>query len=233
MSITFPDIMTTIRQRQARRLKTIDGSEPLPEHSPEMLYIGCVDARLDPVKDIGIPQGKALIYRNIGALVPPHGNGTPNPEAISVGAVLEFFLKEIKAKDGKTKHIVISGHTCCGGVAHACQHQNDMPKQEGFLMRYLSLLTGAISHVFGSKPDAKDDPKMRQVEHESVRRSVANLMKYDVVKDAIAAHQVEIHGWVIDTATQRIEEMEKDKEGKFTGNFVEMSENRQAQIGRV
>src|SRR5437868_5582255 len=88
------DIMDVISERQQRRFKTVGHAETLLPHEPEMLYIGCIDARLDPVKDIGIPQGKALIYRNVGALVPPPAkdvNAMP-PEAASLGAALEFFV---------------------------------------------------------------------------------------------------------------------------------------------
>src|SRR5688572_27675034 len=91
------------------RIKAKQSNQPVldlnpPRHRPEMLYIGCIDARLDPIDDIGIPKGKALIYRNVAALVrPAQGQGGiidgdaaimsgEIPESVSIGAALEFFI---------------------------------------------------------------------------------------------------------------------------------------------
>jgi carbonic anhydrase len=127
------DIMDEIRLHQART--TMGPPKPiLLKHEPEMLYIGCIDARLDPINDIGIDKGKALIFRNIGALVPKDQRKRCEkldrdvilasgeiPASASIGAALEFFLNHLPDKPFKVKHIVVGGHTDCGGL-QACQH---------------------------------------------------------------------------------------------------------------
>lgn len=196
-----------------------------PPHRPEMLYIGCVDARLDPIDDIGIPKGKALIYRNVAALVrPASGGGNVEkveaaggeiPENVSVGAALEFFIRHIPAPaGGGKKQIVVSGHTDCGGI-HACLHGAAKP-EDHHLKRYLSALKDACARVLGMS-GLSDEQRHRALEEDSVRQSVQNLKTYDVVKKAVEAGQVELHGWVIDTATQRISELSEK------GGFVPMS----------
>jgi carbonic anhydrase len=212
-------LIDLVREKQRRRAQ--ERMPLLPPHKPEMLYIGCIDARLDPIDDIGIPKGKALIYRNIAALVRPSSDsplGTPMdmdtinaalatgeiPESVSMGATLEFFVGHIPS-DGKKKHIVISGHTDCGGI-DACLH--DRCKHDSYLPRYLSALKEAREEVIANPALITSEQKHRALEEASVRQSIKNLMTYDVIRKAVEEDRVELHGWVIDTATQRISELD-------------------------
>ncbi len=201
-------IMDKIRLRQ--ELGVWPSAATPPEHRPEILYIGCVDARLDPIDDIGIDKGKALIFRNIGALVRRNESATSAdsvPPSASIGAVLEFFLNHIPAAPAQVKHIIISGHTDCGGL-QACQH-NACGEHDHYLPLYLDSLKSVRAKVMA---EAKikgwnDADILHALEKESVRQSVANLLTYPVVQRALDDGLLEIHGWVIDTATQRIAEM--------------------------
>ncbi len=209
----YMSIMDKIRLQQA--LAVLPSHHTPPKHQPEMLYIGCVDARLDPIDDIGIDKGKALIFRNIGALVLKDGHagsgtisaGSEIPQNISVGAVLEFFLNHIPVERGKVKHIVVSGHTDCGGLK-ACQNE-ECGKHDHHLSHYLENLKDVRTRV-RNEAKAKgwnDAQLLHALEEESVRQSMANLQGYPVVRKAMEEGAVEVHGWVIDTATQRILEM--------------------------
>lgn len=194
-------------------------SEP-PRHQPEMLYIGCIDARLDPIDDIGIEKGTALIFRNIGALVlkdavgaslSDHGAISARgdiPPNVNIGAVLEFFLHHIPLAPGRLKHIVISGHTDCGGLK-ACQ-QGARHEHDHYLPLYLESLKTARAKVM-EEATAKgwgEREILHALERESVRQSMHNLQSYPVVRQALEEGRLQVHGWVIDTATQRISEMD-------------------------
>ena len=193
-----------IRARQAS-LQSVDD---LAEHRPEMLYFGCVDARLDPIADIGIAKGRSIIFRNIAAMV---------MEDTAVGAVLEFFLNHIPAPPGKKKQIVISGHTDCGGLK-ACISSPWNTSPDKFLPRYLSNLAAVRERVLSQAQGWSENEILRALERESVRQSVANLMAFDVVRAAIDADRVNIHGWVLDTHSGHISEMDPD-----TGEFQAMA----------
>jgi carbonic anhydrase len=207
------------------RIKAKQSNQPVldlhpPRHRPEMLYIGCIDARLDPVADIGIPQGKALIYRNIAALVRPaqgHGGSIDGeaavasgeiPESVSIGAALEFFLVHIEMPPSGVKHIVVSGHTDCGGIRACVQ---GVPGD--YLPRYLTALSAVREHVLANPAHTTEAQRCDAMEEAAVRQSIENLKSYDVVRKALETGKVELHGWIINTATQRILEM--DAEGIF------------------
>lgn len=206
--------MDRIRLQQAQAALPLNHS--MPVHQPEMLYIGCVDARLDPIEDIGIEKGKALIFRNISALVLKEEHPiTPGeimhsadiPQNVGIGAVLDFFLNHIVLPGGKIKHIVVSGHTDCGGLK-ACQFQqcND---HDHYLPLYLQSLEPVRRKVMAEAAahNWNDAQTLQALEKESVRLSMANLLTYPSVQEALQRGLLEIHGWVIDTATQSITEM--------------------------
>lgn len=210
------DIIEQIRKRQAE--SNLPDSHPLPDHKPEMLYIGCVDARLAIDSDIGIPKSKAMIFRNIAALVPKYTSNRSSlkksdkllrgkiPQDVGIGAVLEFYINELPYERGKIKKIAIAGHTNCGGL-RACQCGHDAKNKD--LSLYLHALKEAHGRINNqAKTEGWSETKtLRELEKESVRQSIANLLEYPAVKKAIKKKKLEIHGWLIDTATQRIFEM--------------------------
>jgi carbonic anhydrase len=184
----------------------------LPEHRPEMLYFGCVDARLDPICDIGIPKGKALIHRNIAALIPPASEARP-----SIGAVLEFFLNHIPKPASGPKHIVVAAHTDCGGLKACCAlHQHEGSALGG----YLEGLAAARHEVMKEAQTRQWDQQqiLHALEHASVRQSVKNLLTYEVVRQALSSGNVVIHGWLMDTATRHIAVMDPE-----SGDFRPMT----------
>ena len=200
------DLIDAIRDNQAD-LPCDD--RKAPAHEPEMLLIGCVDARLNPKIDMGIPDGKALIHRNIAALVrskPDEGDiaGT------SVLASLEFAINVMHVK-----HIVVMGHTDCGGI-RACLEDNHTHDTQG-IRKYLTPLAEVREDVIAHGGDMA--AQARAMEKAAVRQSVKNLLEYEVVQEALADGRINIHGWVINTGTKRIMQMDLK-----TGEFSRMSE---------
>lgn len=174
-------------------------------HEPEILLIGCVDARLDIIGDLGIPKGKALIYRNIAALV--QGSNEGDIAHKSEAAALEFAVEVMKVRT-----IIVMGHTDCGGIAACLAGIDEHPA----IQRYLSSLDEVRSHVVEQGGNAT--AQARAMEEAAVRKSIENLLSYDVVRYAIQQQELKIHGWLINTANGLIREMDAE-----TGEFRELS----------
>lgn len=166
-----------------------------------MLLIGCVDARLDIIDDVGIPKGKALVMRNIAALVAgAHEESALRPiEA----ATLEFAVSVMGVK-----HIAVMGHTDCGGI-RAQLEGTDIPQ----VKRYLDPLETVHQQV--QSRGGNLTKQAREMEQAAVRISLKNLRTYECVKNAERAGKVTLHGWVIDTATQQLFVLD-EKSGTFS-----------------
>ena len=74
--------------------------------SPEYLWIGCIDSRMPAEQMTGMKPGDMLVYRNIANQV--------NPADKSCMAAIQFAVDVLKVK-----HIIVTGHTNCGGVTTA------------------------------------------------------------------------------------------------------------------
>jgi carbonic anhydrase len=193
------DIIDHIRQKQAK-LEIADGAA-FPPHQPEMLLIGCVDARLDIIDDIGIPKGKALVMRNIAALVA--GAHEESAERPIEAATLEFAVNVMQVK-----HIAVMGHTDCGGI-RAQLEEVDIP----LIRKYLDPLETVHRQV--QERGGSKQKQAREMEQAAVRLSLKNLRTYTSVRDAERAGKLQIHGWVIDVATQQLFVLD-EKSGTFS-----------------
>ena len=72
--------------------------------SPDYLYLGCSDSRVDPNEITGLVPGEVFVHRNIANLIDPND---PNIQAVinyAVGAL-------------GVKRIIVCGHLRCGGVS--------------------------------------------------------------------------------------------------------------------
>jgi len=156
-------------------------------NNPELLLIGCVDARKDPVQDLGIPRGKALILRNIAALI--RGTSVKPEQRETEAAALEFAVKVMKVK-----HIAVMGHTDCGGIRAAL-----MGTEFPDIRHYLSPLNDIRREVRDS--DKTLEEQARILEIEAVKMSVENLKSYPYIAEAMDKGELELHGWVLDIST--------------------------------
>ena len=206
----FMNIMDKIRAWQLKSVLLVHKvKHKLAKHKPEMLYIGCIDARLDPIRDIGIKMGTALIHRTIAALV-AGVDAQGRPRNISEAASVEFAVNVMKVGN-----IVVAGHTHCGGL-QACLHGVKGPSTN-FLAVYLKPLNKLRKEVLQN--EHKNIAQRHALEEGSVRMSIENLMTYPFVKKAVEQGKLQLHGWVIDTASKRILVMDPE-----SFEFKEMSD---------
>jgi len=165
----------------------------IPDHRPEMLLIGCVDARKDPIGDLGVAKGRALILRNIAALI--RGTSVAPEQRETESAALEFAIKVMKVK-----HVAVMGHTDCGGIRAALQ-DIDFPSIQHYL-RPLDDIKAEVKDQGGSLED-----QAMVLEKEAVIMSVKNLQSYDYIAAAQAAGELSLHGWIIDIVSGKLEEI--------------------------
>ena len=191
------DILDFVHQKQTE-LK--DESAPPPPHEPEMLLIGCVDARKDIIADLGLPKGKTLVLRNVAALI--------HPEAelrLTESAGLAFAVRHMKVK-----HITVMGHTDCGGIHAAIAGVSSYSLRD-----YLRPLQEIRDDVCKKTDDLAEQRWL--LEQESVKYSVNNLRSYDYIREAEQAGDLQLHGWVLNIGSGRIYELDEN-----TGEFSPM-----------
>jgi carbonic anhydrase len=152
------------------------------DQNPDYLWIGCSDSRVPANEIIGAQPGELFVHRNIANLV-VHTD-------LNLLSVLDYAVTHLKVK-----HIILCGHTGCGGVKAAMSHNNF-----DLLNKWLRNLKEVYYHH-------REEIESIQNEEERVDRfveinvveQVQNLAKTSVVQKSWQRHQLPlIHGWVYD-----------------------------------
>ena len=76
---------------------------------PRAMLISCCDSRLDTVAMFGAEPGDLFVVRNVANLVPPH---VADQQHHGTSAAVEYAVTALKVA-----HVVVVGHSSCGGVA--------------------------------------------------------------------------------------------------------------------
>jgi carbonic anhydrase len=160
------------------------GQEPLA------LFICCCDSRVVPNLIVDAAPGELFVLRNIGNIVPRFEDGQVSNR--SVGAAVEYAVHVLRVP-----HIVVCGHTQCGGLAAIVDGPEKLEAECPTLASWL----GAAAAVLGQlRDELPPDAVARQLVFENVVVQLENLVTYPCVQRALDAQKLEIHGWVYDIA---------------------------------
>jgi carbonic anhydrase len=150
------------------------------------MIVSCSDARVDPEMIFSAMPGELFVVRNVANLVPPYET---SGKYHGVSAALEFATLNLRVK-----HIVVMGHSGCGGV-HACLESDVARQTEAeFISNWMSLLDEAREAVV-SKHAGQPLPLMRGLlEREGIKASIANLRSFPCVKELEGKGKLALHG---------------------------------------
>ena len=156
--------------------------------NPSAMIISCCDSRVHVTSIFGAEEGDFFIHRNVANLVPPF---SPNEDYHGTSAAIEFATKELKVP-----HLIILGHTGCGGVKNGYDlHFNNSHNDYVFINKWLSILTPAFNNIAKDVSKAK---QLEQLEEESIKNSVINLFSFPYIKKAVEDKILSIHGLIHD-----------------------------------
>lgn len=155
---------------------------------PRAMVISCCDSRVHVTSVFGAEEGEFFIHRNIANLIPPF---RPSGDHHGTSAALEYAVKALKVA-----HIIVQGHSNCGGVQGCidmCEKQETDEKDVdfSFVEKWLDILRPgykSVAHV--------EDPKEKrtQLEQQGVLISLQNLMTFPFVSDAVNSDELTLHG---------------------------------------
>ena len=165
---------------------------------PRAMVIACCDSRVHVTSIFGADTGEFFIHRNIANLVPPHA---PDGQQHGTSAAVEYAVNTLKVA-----HLVVVGHTNCGGVqgCHAmCSgHAPALEEKTSFVGRWMDILRPGYERVAA----LPEDQQIRALERQAVLVSLENLMTFPFVKAAVESGDLSLHGVLHDIAEGLLEQ---------------------------
>jgi carbonic anhydrase len=158
---------------------------------PEFMVICCCDSRVSPEVIFDAHPGEMFVVRNVANLVPPY---SPSGLTHGVSAALEFAVQILQVK-----HIVVMGHTHCGGVRAFVEHR-DRPTVGDFIDNWMSLIKPAAEAV-DQASDHTDADYLSRLEQASIVRTLDNLMTFPEIRARVSRQHLRLLGAYFDVGT--------------------------------
>jgi carbonic anhydrase len=164
---------------------------------PRAMVVSCCDSRVDVTGLFGAEPGDLFVVRNVANLIPPYA-----PSGLHHGssAAVEYAVTVLGVA-----HIVVIGHSNCGGV-EACHDMcsGRAPQLEGetsFIGRWLDILRPGYARL---PADLDREHGLAALEREGVLVSLRNLESFPFVAQAVAAGMLTLHGAWMDIADGKL-----------------------------
>lgn len=158
--------------------------------APEILWIGCSDSRCPETTILDMEPGEVFVHRNIANVV--------HPTDLSVNAVIDYAVVHLKVK-----HVVLCGHTSCGGVAAALGNKK-LGLIDNWLLPLRTLRKDNLKMLESLPPQ---EAALKLVEL-NVQAGVKTLKENYTVLDAMSGRGLQVHGLIYDIAKGELNEVE-------------------------
>ncbi|WPH00260.1 Hypothetical protein R9X50_00308400 [Acrodontium crateriforme] len=157
--------------------------------SPPILWLGCSDSRVPETTLLGMKPGDVFTHRNIANIM--------HATDLSSLSVIYFAVAHLGVK-----HIVLCGHTSCGGVAGALG--ND---KLGLLDVWLQPLRELREKHADELAKLEGAEKTTYLSELNVKAGVEVLRRNPTVIDAMKERDLKVHGVIYDLASGTLREI--------------------------
>src|SRR5262249_37554608 len=171
--------------------------------APTAMVIACCDARVDISAIFDTEPGDLFILRNVANLVPPY---EPEGKYHGTSAAIEFAVQGLKVP-----HLIVIGHSHCGGVAAYRQKVRDKVAPGRFIASWLTLL----DNLKVEENEVFEFGEETAFELAGIRSSLANLRTFPFIKEREKDGLLSLHGLHFDLASGALRTLD-DGHGGFT-----------------
>lgn len=181
------------REKYASGDKSVMESLSIKGQKPDAMVIACSDSRVDPALILQCDPGELFVVRNVANIVPPFEKDDKHH---GTSAALEFGICHLKVK-----HLILLGHSQCGGVIAVLNDQKS--QNDDFISNWVELI----------KIEGKTDLDPNEYAKLALKKSMANCLTFPWIKERIETGTLKIHLWFFDVKSGVIYtyETESDK----------------------
>jgi carbonic anhydrase len=159
---------------------------------PQILWIGCSDSRCPETTFLGLHPGDVFVHRNIANVM--------HPGDLSSSAVIEYAVQYLRVS-----HVVVCGHTACGGVAAAMGNKN-----LGILDPWLLPLRQLRERNLELLSSMTTEEAAMKLAELNVREGLNVVKQKGVVLNAIQERGLQLHGLIYDVGSGVLSELDTE-----------------------
>lgn len=152
---------------------------------PKFMVFACSDSRVCPSHILNFQPGEAFMIRNIANMVPPFDK----TKYSGVGAAIEYAVHHLKVE-----HIVVIGHSCCGGIKGLMSIPDDGATASDFIEHWVQICSPAKAKVKAEYSGLSFSEQCTNCEKEAVNVSLGNLLTYPFVRDGLVKKTLALKG---------------------------------------
>lgn len=172
---------------------------------PKILMVACSDSRVDPALVMDCQPGDLFVIRNVANLVPPY------EEDLSyhgTSAALEFGVCVLGIR-----HVILFGHTQCGGIQALLEHSHEKCGPKSFLVKWMELAKAAHDTTLSCHPNIPLDEKAILCGQYSLINSLKNLKTFPWVQERLNQNTLCLHAWNFDMSQGTLEAYDERHNG--------------------
>jgi carbonic anhydrase len=151
---------------------------------PQIMVVACCDSRVDPAVILQCDPGDLFVVRNVANIIPPYEIDDTHH---GTSAALEFAIGTLKVK-----HLILLGHSQCGGIQTLFNHNNT--NTNDFISKWVSLVSLPHTNI----QHADDYAKL------ALNKSFEHCLTFPWIKDKITNNLLEVHLWFFDIKSGQI-----------------------------
>jgi carbonic anhydrase len=115
-------------------------------------------------------------------------------------AALEFAICDLKIH-----HVVIFGHSQCGGIRALVDHVENEDPSYSFVTKWMELAQSACDLTFEKHAEATAEEKAHHCGHYAIINSLNNLLTFPWIEKGVKEKKLFIHGWFFNLSTGMID----------------------------
>jgi carbonic anhydrase len=162
----------------------------LAQQAPQYMWIGCADSRVPANELVGLLPGELFVHRNVANVV-VHSD-------LNCLSTIQFATDVLKVK-----HIIVVGHSNCGGVAAAL---ND--RRVGIVDNWIRHVQDVRNRHQAWLETVETSQRVNALCELNVVEQALNVCQTTIVQDAWhRGQEVVIHGWVYGLHNGQLEDL--------------------------
>ncbi len=185
------EILNNVKNVSSQISSRLDLESLSKSQSPLVFWVGCADSRVSPNIVTGTDLGEMFVHRNVANLTSLEDDNFVSAMEYAVGVL-------------KVKHLVVCGHSGCGGVNAAMNkaYPTDTIK------RWLSNPEKEFEWALKNNAQIEEHQKINFLSKFNAKNQIKGLLENELINEAVSNGELQLHALFYDIKSSSLELLE-------------------------